>query len=99
MKKYVMTEELKRIRDDVLSNMKKFRRQSKSHNDPQHDIARILAMVAGAVQEGRTEGLATHVLEWGRSHLQNWKKMDERPSEQQQAGRTAGQPRARKEEG
>jgi hypothetical protein len=74
----VMDDQLKKIRDDFLSLMVKLQREGKEQSHPEKShLAQILAMMAGAIQEGKLESLAADVYQWGKDTLANWKKPDE----------------------
>ena len=75
--KHEMDEELKKIRDDLLSIMVKLNRQAKEEdNKEKPHIAEILAMLAGAIQEGQLQSFAKQVTAWGKTNLKNWKKIE-----------------------
>jgi hypothetical protein len=64
-------------RDDLLSIMVKLNRQAKEEdNKEKTHIAEILAMLAGAIQEGQLQSFAKQVTTWGKTNLKNWKKIE-----------------------
>ena len=75
-----MDDELKKIRDDLLNLMVKFQREGKEQSRQEKaQLAQILAMLAGAIQEGKLESLSADVYHWGKNTLANWKKPGDQP--------------------
>ena len=73
-----MDDELKKTRDDYLRLMVTFQREGKEQNRQEKThLAQILAMLAGAIQEGKLESLSADVYDWGKNTLANWKKPGE----------------------
>jgi hypothetical protein len=73
--KHELDDELKHWRDEFLSVMVKLHREGKEeNNEDKTNIAECLAMLAGAVQEGKTESLAQAMNQWGKITLENWKR-------------------------